>query len=287
MAQSAVASDWPDRSRRALLGSLAYVVVLLGALFMLVPFLYMLSTSLKTLPDSFRYPPDWIPRTIVWQNYVEVWQRIPLATVYVNSIKVSALTVLGTLLSCTLGGYAFARLRFTGREFLFTVLLATLMVPHQVTLIPTFLLFRQLGLINSHVALWGPYWFGAAFGTFLMRQFYLTVPRDLEEAAKVDGCTPFGTFWRIFLPLGGPATATLAIFAFLGSWNNLLGPLIYLQDRELMTFPVALTWLGGQYYADLPMMMTAAILSIVPTLLIFLALQKYFVQGVVLSGLKA
>jgi ABC-type glycerol-3-phosphate transport system permease component len=264
-----------------------YVLVSVGALVMLIPFLYMITTSLKSEIDAFKFPPVWIPQPIVWQNYVSIWSKVPLAQVALNSLKVSLLVTLGALVSCSASGFAFARLRFWGRDVLFTIVLATLMVPYQVTLIPTFLLYRELGWINTHYPLWVPSWFGGAFGMFLMRQFYLTIPKELEEAAKVDGSNPFGIYWRIFLPLGGPVLATLAIFSFLGSWNNLLLPLVFLQDQNLMTFPVALTWFSGQYYADLPMMMTAALISIVPTLGLFLLLQKYFVQGVVLSGLKA
>jgi multiple sugar transport system permease protein len=203
-----------------------------------------------------------------------------------NSIQVSALTVLGTVISCSLAGYAFARIRFWGRDVLFVIVLATLMVPNQITLIPTFLLMRELGWVDTHLPLFVPAWFGPAFGTFLMRQFYKTIPIELEEAAKLDGCTPLRAYAGIFLPLSGPVMAAVALFSFLSSWNSLLWPLVFLQDRDLMTFPVGLSWLSGRYLSDLPMMMTAATISVVPTIVIFVLLQRFFVQGVVLSGMK-
>jgi ABC-type glycerol-3-phosphate transport system permease component len=254
---------------------------------MLMPFIYMVSTSLKTMVEASKFPPAWIPDPVVWQNYVQIWREIPLGKVFPNSIKISTFATVGQLFSCSLAGFAFARLNFRGRGLLFTIVLATLMVPFQVTLIPTFLLYRKLGWINTHYPLIVPYWFGGAFAIFLTRQFFLTIPQELVDAAKVDGCNPFRIYWQIFVPLTKPVMATLAIFTFLGSWNNLLLPLVYIRDSELMTFPVALSWLGGYFFVNLPLMMAAAVVSIVPTLVVFLSLQRYFVQGVVLSGLKA
>jgi multiple sugar transport system permease protein len=263
-----------------------YLLLTLGALAALSPIFYMVTTSLKTMTVAYRFPPQWIPNPFQWANYREIWSRIPLFRMLLNSAKVSGLTVAGTLTSCSLAGYAFARIRFWGRDVLFVVVLATLMVPNQVTLIPTFLLMRKLGWVDTHFPLFVPAWFGPAFGTFLMRQFYKTIPLELEEAAKLDGCTPLRAYFGIFLPLSGPVMATVAIFSFLSSWNSLLWPLVFLQSRNLMTFPVGLTWLSGQYFSDLPMMMTAATISVIPTIVIFVALQRFFVQGVVLSGIK-
>ncbi len=266
---------------------LAYAYVSVVAMAMLVPFIWMLSTSLKTQMQARLFPPVWIPTPFLWDNYVQIWRAVPLANVLVNSVKISSLVALGQVLSCSLGGFAFARLRFRGRDVLFTIVLATLMVPQQVTLIPTFLVFRQLGWINTHNPLVVPYWFGGAFGVFLTRQFFLTIPAELADAAKVDGCNPFRIYWQIFMPLARPVLATLVVFTFLGSWNNLMLPLVYLRDEKLMTFPVALTWFGGQYTANVTHMMAASVVSLVPTLALFAVLQRQFVQGVVLSGLKA
>ncbi len=263
-----------------------YLILAVGVAAALAPLFYMVTTSLKTLTDAFRFPPQWIPNPVVWRNYVNIWSRIPLARMLFNSVKVSGLTVLGTLVSCSLAGYAFARIRFWGRDVLFVMVLATLMVPNQVTLIPTFLLMRKLGFVDTHYPLFVPAWLGPAFGTFLMRQFYKTIPRELEEAAKLDGCNPLRAYIDIFLPLSGPVMATVALFAFLSSWNNLLWPLVFLQSPHLMTFPVGLTLLSGQYFSEIPLLMTTATISIVPTIVIFVLLQRFFVQGVVLSGIK-
>lgn len=255
---------------------------------MILPFLYMISTSLKTPIEAYKYPPTWIPNPIVWQNYVEIWKMAPLFLVAINSIKISVLSTLGQVITCSLAAFAFSRLHFKGRDFIFILVLATLMVPSQVTLIPTYLVFRAFGWVNTHAPLIVPSWFGGAFGIFLVRQFFLTIPEELVDAAKVDGCNPFRIYWQIFMPLAMPVLATMAIFSFLGSWNDLLGPLIYLRDLDLMTFPVALaSFSGHNVMLNLPLLMTASLVSILPTLILVFAMQKYFVQGIVLSGLKA
>jgi multiple sugar transport system permease protein len=215
-----------------------------------------------------------------------VFEQVPFARFIYNSFKVSILGVIGQLLTTSMAGFAFARLRFRWREPLFLLLLATLMIPPQVTLIPQYLIFRELGWINTHLVLILPFWFGGAFGTFLMRQFFLTVPQDLYDAARIDGCNPLRIFWQIFLPLSGPALATLAIFTFLARWNDLIGPLIYLNDTDLMTVTVGISYFIGQYYADTPLLMAASCISILPTIVLFMAAQRYFVRGVVLSGIK-
>ena len=262
------------------------MVLIAGAMLMMIPFIYMLSTSLKTPIEAFQVPSTWIPKEIVWKNYLDIWTTAPLGLVAVNSIKIAVLNTLGQVLSCSLAGFAFARLRFKGRGWLFIVILATMMIPSQVTLIPQFLLFREIGWVNTHAPLIVPAWFGGGFGIFLIRQFFLTVPEELADAARVDGCNPVRIYWQIFMPLAKPVLATLAIFTFLGSWNDLLTPLIYLRDPELMTFPVALTSFGGRYVINLPLLMAASVVSIVPTVAIVLSLQQYFIKGVVLSGMK-
>jgi multiple sugar transport system permease protein len=281
------AGAYRQRSGRFTRRAASYAVVVGGALLMMAPFLYMISTSLKTPIEAVKFPPAWIPRPVVWRNYLDIWIQLPLARVSFNSAKISILATLGQVISCSLAAFAFSQLKYRGRDFLFMVVLATLMIPGQVTLIPTFLLFRALGWVNTHAPLIVPSWFGGAFGIFLIRQFFLTVPQELADAAKVDGCNPFRIYWQIFMPLAKPVLATLAIFTFFNSWNDLLTPLIYLRDLDLMTFPVALTFLSGRFSVNLPLLMATSVVSIVPTLVLFLALQKYFVQGIVLSGLKA
>jgi ABC-type glycerol-3-phosphate transport system permease component len=267
--------------------TIAYGVLFVGTVFMLIPFIYMISTSLKTNIEAFKYPPTWIPNPVVWQNYVDIWKMAPLFNVALNSIKISVLSTLGQVISCSLAAFAFARLRFKGRDVIFMLLLATMMIPGQVTLIPTYLVFRAFGWVNTHAPLIVPSWFGGAFGIFLIRQFFLTIPEELVDAAKVDGCNPFRIYWQIFMPLAMPVLATMAIFTFLGSWNDLLGPLIYLRDLVLMTFPVALaSFAGHNVMLNLPLLMTASLISILPTVILVFMMQKYFVQGIVLSGLK-
>jgi ABC-type glycerol-3-phosphate transport system permease component len=266
---------------------IAYGVLVVGTVVMIIPFMYMVSTSLKTTIDSYSFPPTWIPNPVVWQNYVDIWKMAPLFNVAINSIKISVLSTLGQVISCSLAAFAFARLRFKGREVIFMLVLATMMIPSQVTLIPTYLVFRAFGWINTHAPLIVPSWFGGAFGIFLVRQFFLSIPEELVDAAKVDGCNPFRIYWQIFMPLAMPVLATMAIFSFLNSWNDLLGPLIYLRDLVLMTFPVALaSFSGHNVMLNLPLLMTASLVSILPTVILVFAMQKYFIQGIVLSGLK-
>lgn len=269
-----------------LVSATPYLLYVIVALTILAPLLYMLSTSLKTLLDSMKYPPDLIPDQPVWRNYVDVWSTIPLAQLFVNSVKVTGPSVIGTLVTCSLAGYAFARLKFWGRDVLFVLLLATLMIPYQVTLVPTFLFFNEAGLVNTYVPLILPNWLAPAFGIFLMRQFFRTIPRELEDAAKLDGCAPIGIYWHIFLPLSGPPMAALVIFEFLRNWNNFLLPLVFLQEPEKMTLPVGLAWLSGQHFSNVPLMMTVTTISSLPTIVLFVFLQKYFVKGVVLTGLR-
>ncbi len=277
----------PGRNRlSSALQVVAYIVLIGGAITMIVPLLWMVSTSLKTLVEANGFPPTWLPAIPQWTNYVEIFQQVPFAQFIFNSAKVSILAVTGQLLSTSMAGFVFARLQFRGREVLFALLLITLMIPPQVTLIPQYLIFRELGWINTHLALIVPFWFGGAFGTFLMRQYFLSIPQDLVDAARLDGCSPFRMYWEIFLPLATPALAALAVFVFLERWNDLLQPLIYLNSLELMTVTIGISYFLGQYYADTPLLMAASTISILPTIIVFLLAQRYFVQGVVMSGMK-
>jgi multiple sugar transport system permease protein len=203
-----------------------------------------------------------------------------------NSFKLAILGVVGQLLSCSLAAYAFARIRFPGRETAFLIWLACLMIPYQVTVIPQYLLFRSFGWLDTHYPLFVPYFFGGAFGTFLLRQFFMTIPSELEDAATIDGCSRFGIYWRIFLPLSRPALATLGVFVFMAQWNNLLGPVIYLSTYEKMTLTVGLAFFRGQYYTQWALLMAGAVISVIPIMALYAVAQQYFVRGVVLSGLK-
>jgi ABC-type glycerol-3-phosphate transport system permease component len=279
----------PLRSRSLtslLVMGLAYVLLFLTAASMLFPFYWMVATSFKTEARVFAFPPEWIPTPPILDNYRYIFTELPFSLYVFNSLKVSLLWTLGVVLSSSLAAYAFARIRFWGREALFMITLAALMIPAQITMIPLYVIMTRIGWVDTHLPLFVPAYFASAFGIFLLRQYFLTVPQDLNDAAKIDGCSHFGIYWRIMMPLSKPVLATLALLAFMGSWNDLLGPIIYLYDGDLFTLPLALTRFRGQYYTQWAYMMAGATVSLVPILLIFLFTQQYFVRGVVLSGLK-
>jgi multiple sugar transport system permease protein len=273
--------------RRDRLGTGAmHLLLILVSIVMAAPMLWTLSTSLKQPGVIFTYPPQWIPNPVNWDNYRQLFLQLPMGIFLLNSFKIATIATIGQVISCAMAAFAFARLRFPARNLLFFILLATLMVPTHVTLIPTFFIMRWLGWIDTHWALTVPWWMGGAFGTFLLRQFFLTIPTELMEAAKIDGAGYWRIFWRIYMPLSGPALATLAVFIFMGSWNNLLGPLIFLNSQDKMTVTLGLTLLQGQYYSQWTLLMAGAIVSVIPTLIVFFIAQKYFVEGIVRAGLK-
>jgi multiple sugar transport system permease protein len=263
-----------------------YAAILLMAALTLVPFLWMLSTSLKVREQLYAFPPEWIPSPVSFESYRVLFDPLPFGTFFWNSLKVALLSLLGTLFACSLAAYAFARLRFPGREAVFALLLTTMMIPSQVLLLPLFILYQNIGWLDTHFPLWVPSFFGSAFGTFLLRQFFLSLPSELTDAAKIDGCSHFGIYWRIILPLSGPGLATLGIFTFMGSWNSFLVPLIVINKIDLRTVPLGLAALQGSNEIRLNAVMAASTLSILPILLVFFFAQKYFVEGVVLTGIK-
>jgi len=275
--------------RAKLLGRalVVYAVLTILGLITALPFIWMLVSSLKEPGTLFLYPPQWIPRPARWLNYVELLQRMPFLTFFFNSTKIAILVVIGQLWACSLAAYAFARFQFPGRDTLFGITLSCLMVPHQVTLIPQFVIFYKLGLMDRHLVLWGPAFTGGAFGIFLLRQFFMTLPGELEDAALIDGASRFGIYWRIFIPLSKPALTTLAIFTFMGSWNNLLGPVLYLSTRSKLTLTIGLAMLYHAWGATpWHLVMAGAVISVVPILIVYIMGQKYFVQGIVMTGLK-
>ncbi len=263
-----------------------HLLIWIGALGMVLPFLWMLSTSLKTQGTAMSYPPVWIPRPAHWSNYLDVVQGFPFALFAFNSFKIAILGTVGQLISTTLAAYAFARMRFPGREALFVVLLSTLMIPGHVTMIPTFLLFNWLGWVNTHYPLIVPAWFGGAFGTFLVRQFFQTIPQDYSDAAGIDGAGHWQILLRIYVPLARPVLATLALFTFMNHWNEFLLPVIYLTDQAKMTLTVGLSFFRLQYSTLYHYLMAGTVLSTIPIFVLFVLLQKYFVRGFVMSGLK-
>lgn len=253
---------------------------------MIVPFLWMISTSLKTDGNVFVYPPQLFPNPIRWQNYKEAWEALPLGRGYWNSIKITCVVVLGTLLTSAMAAFGFARIKFAGRELLFMLLLSTMMIPFQVTLIPMFLVFNRIGWIDTHWPLIVPPLLTNAFGVFLLRQFMLTFPGELEDAGKLDGLNPWGIFVRIVIPNCVPSLIALGIFTFMGNWNSFLGPLIFLNDKDKFTLPLMIASFQGLYATDWPLLMAAASSSLVVILVLFLFAQRYFIEGITLSGLK-
>lgn len=285
VARSVASRRGPSWSARINAGAL-YILLIAIAVTMVLPFVWMISTSLKSEGDVFIFPPQWIPQPPHWSNYARVFQMFPFGLFAYNSFKIAILGTLGQVITCSFAAYAFARFEFKGRNTLFIMLLATLMVPGQVTLIPVFILMKTLGLVNTQAALIVPWWFGGAFGTFLLRQFFLTLPMELEDAARMDGCGRFGIYWRIIIPLSAPALATLAIFVFLSNWNDLLGPVIYLSNMDKMTLTVGLALFQGQYQTQWNLLMAGSLITMIPIFVLFVVAQKYFVQGIALGGVK-
>jgi multiple sugar transport system permease protein len=256
-----------------------------GSLVFLLPFLWMVTTSLKTAKEALSFPPQFFPSSFEWGNYRDGWTALPFTTFLMNSILLAVLCVIGNLASCILPAYAFARLRAPGKTKLFACLLATMMVPAEVTLVPTFIMFSKLGLVNTYWPLILPQWFGAAFFIFLLRQFMATIPKDLDDAARIDGASHLRTLWSILLPQMKPAIAAVTIFSFVGSWNNLIGPLIYLRSQGYYTLPLGLTFFQGQYQTQYNQMMAVATLTLLPIIVLFFVAQKTFVRGVTLTGM--
>lgn len=260
------------------------VVMLLLSLLSVMPFFWMLSASFKPTADVFEFPVRWIPKTFIWDNYTTVWFA-RFQTYFMNSVKVSVVSVVGEVITSALAGYAFAKIKFKGREPAFVMYIATLMFPHQMLLVPRFVLYRLMGLYNSLWALMLPGIF-SAFGTFLFRQFFTTIPDELMEAAKLDGCNHFKTFTRIILPLSMPVVSTLVIFSFVGSWNNYENALVFLSNKDKFTIPLGLLQFQTEEQTNYGAIMAASVLSLLPIFIIFLSLQKYFIEGIATAGLK-
>jgi multiple sugar transport system permease protein len=263
-------------------------LIVIGAFFMLVPIFWMLSASLKDEGDIFVIPIEWIPDPVRWRNYPEALTFQPFWLYFRNSVFVTGLCVIGSVFTASLVAFAFARLRAPGKNVLFVVLLSTLMLPQEVTLVPVYLLFRNLGWLDTYRPLIVPSWFGGgAFYIFLLRQFFMTLPTELDDAAKIDGANLFTIYWRILLPLAKPALASVAIFAFFANWNSFQSALIYLNTMEKYTLPIGLRlYLSSFGKTHWNYLMAATVVSILPPLLVFFTSQRYFVEGAVLTGVK-
>ena len=280
------ASPRTRRSAAQIAGRAGLHALLYGMAFLtLVPFLWMVLTSFKDLGEIFSYPPTWWPKHVSLGNYHAAFDAAPFGRYYLNSLFVAVSVTLGQLVTCSLAAYAFARMEFWGRDVLFYLFLGTMMVPAHVTMIPSYMVLNSLGMIDTYGALIVP-GLASAFGTFLLRQFFLTLPKELEEAAFIDGCGRFRVLWQIILPLSRPALATLTVFTFMGVFNDFLWALIAINSERLYTVQLGLSIFRDRYSTEWGSLMAGSVVATLPVLLVFLAAQKYFIQGIALSGLK-
>lgn len=270
--------------------TLLHLVLISGSALFLIPFVWLVSTSLKTDAQMATYPPVWIPHPMLWRNYPDALRYLPPDSDYgllnlLNTLIYAVMSVIGTVLSSSLVAYGFARLRWPGRDWLFGVVLATMMLPGAVTMMPQFLIFRQLHWIDTLLPLWVPSFFGAAFNIFLLRQFFLGIPQELEDAAKIDGCGPFTTWWRVMLPLVKPALAAVTIMQFLAAWKDFMGPLIYISSPQKMPVSYVLQLYNSVHGGEPGLLMAATTLVVLPVIILFFFTQRYFIEGVSLTGL--
>lgn len=302
MAQPAISLSARNRSSmsywvgRVSQRTLIYLLVVIGAAVSMIPFFWTVASSGKDINELYRYPPTWWPEQMLFaRNYAEIFSVVPFALWLYNTAVITTLSLVGTIISATLVAYGFARFRVPGRDLFFFITLSTIMMPVEVTLIPTYLLFKEFRWIDTWYPLWVPSWFGGgAFNIFLMRQFMLNIPLDLDEAAKLDGASSWRILWQIIVPLCKPAIATLATLSFISNWNNFLGPLIFLNSEEKYTVAVGLRYFqsavaGGAGAVSRPqdhLLMGAALMVALPCLILFFIGQKYFVQGIVTTGIK-
>jgi multiple sugar transport system permease protein len=275
----------PQRRRRLVRTVLAYAALVAAAAVVLLPFVWMVSSSLKRNNQVFTIPIQWIPEEFRWTNFVDIWTQIPLATYLGNSVYLSVVITFLQLLTGSFAAYGFSKVRFPGRDLLFLLYIATIAVPWQAYMVPQYIIMHQAGLTNTHLSIILLQAFGA-FGVFLMRQYYMSIPDELCEAARIDGLSEYGIWWRIMLPLSKPALASLALLTFVNTWNDYMGPFIYLTSNELWTVQLGLRSFVGMYSVDYAMIMTGAVVSVLPILVIFLFGQRYFIQGIATSGLK-
>lgn len=267
---------------------ISIVTLTIGAIVIMVPFFWMVSTALKKQRNVYLYPPQWIPNPFAWENFRRVWEVVPFLQFTKNTAVIVILVMLGTLFSCSFSAYGFARLRAPGRDIIFLAILATMMLPGAVTLVPTYIGFSKLGWTNSFLPLIVPAWFGSPFYIFMLRQFYLSIPAELEESGRVDGASAFRIWWDLMLPLTKPALATVAVFTFFATYNDFFGPLIYLNDRSKQTIAVGLSYFTGSNTVgpQMHLLMAMTLMATIPSLIVFIVAQRYFVQSIVTTGLK-
>lgn len=270
---------------KPLVRALQYVLLVLVTVTTLLPLLWMLSASFKLDSEVFSIPIRWIPQVFHWENYVRIWQKIPFGLFTWNSAKLTALVTVIQLLTCSFAAYGFTKCSFRGRDTLFLCYIATIAIPWQIFMLPQYTMMQKFGLVDTHLGYVLIQSF-AAFGVFLLRQFYQGIPDELLEAARIDGLSEYGSYFRIVLPLAKPAMATLAIFTFVSIWNDFMGPLIYFNSEQNKTIPLGIRMFLGQYSTEYQLIMAASVLSLVPVLVMYVFCQRYFVQGIATSGLK-
>lgn len=265
---------------------ISHAVLIVFSIVFALPFIWLVSTSLKSLRQTFEWPPVWFPDPVVWQNYPDVFSYAPFHLYLLNTLIIASANIVGPLISCSLAAYGFARLRAPGKNFIFMILLSTMMVPGVVTLVPLYILFSKLDWVNTFYPLTIPVLLGSPFYIFLLRQFFMSLPIELEEAAIIDGCSRFGVWWRIMLPLTKPALATVCVFGFLAAWNDFVGPLIYLNDVDKYTLSLGLQVFQHAEGTQWGLLMAASTMVTLPVIIIFFLAQRQFIQGIALTGIK-
>ncbi len=272
--------------RRWAVHGMAHLALIASGFVFMVPFFWMLSTSLKPDTQIFVHPPIWIPDPFKWENFVEAWNFAPFGRYFANTFFISISNVIGILISCSLTAYGLSILRWRGRNVMLILVLSTMMMPYQVTLIPLFIVFRTLGWIDTFYPLIVPAFFGAPFFVFLLRQFFLTIPRELRDAARIDGASEFVIYLRIVMPLAKPALATVALFTFIANWQDFLGPLIYLSSDDMATLSIGLRRFLGVHTTEWALLMAASTMVTMPVIILFFLTQKTFISGIALTGIK-
>ena len=273
------------KNQKKIMDVIVYCILSVVGITMLFPFLWMLSTSLKDLSQVFTTSINLIPDPIRWGNYVKAWTSIPFGRFYLNSVFIAVTITAGQVFTSSLAAYAFARLKFPGREKLFFGYLATMMIPGTVTMIPVFILMKVMGWLDTYKALILPGMF-TAYGTFMLRQFFMTLPHDLEDAAKIDGCGFFGIYWRVIIPLSKPALATLATFTFIWNWGNFIWPLVVTNSEKMKTLPIGLSYFQDLHSTEWTLLMAASLIVLIPALIVFIFNQRFFTRGIALTGMK-
>lgn len=275
-------------SLKILLDTATYTLLSIGAIIVMIPIAWLISTALKDIQQIFRQPPELIPNPVRWQNFLESMTHsgLPFARFFLNSLIVTLVSTVGAVFSSFIVAFSFARLHWIGRKTLFFIVVMTMVIPVEVIIVPQFIIYKKLGWVDTFAPLIVPAFFGGAFFIFILRQYMMTIPKEMDEAAKIDGCNTWGILWKIIFPQSIPAALAIAIYSIQGHWNSFLEPLIYLSSTKRFTVTLGLSMFNGQYSTEWGLLMAASIIVVFPILLMFIFAQKYFIQGVVISGVK-